>query len=50
MRLVMLFTVGSMDQNWTEVRSLKVICYMYVEKEESLKENENEGKVYNFID
>lgn len=37
-----------MDENWTEVRSLKVICYMYVQKEESLKENESEGKVYNF--
>lgn len=39
-----------MDENWTQVRSLKVICYMYMQKEESLKENESEGKVYNFTE
>lgn len=50
MRLVTLLTEESMDENWTEVRSSKVICYMYVEKQESLKENESEGKVYNFIE
>ena len=39
-----------MDEYWTMVRSLRGICYMYVEKEESLKENENEGKVYCFTE
>lgn len=34
-----------MGEKRIKVRSLKIVCYIYMEKEEFMKENENEGKV-----
>lgn len=45
MTLGILFMEGEMGEKRTKVRSLKTVCHTYMEKEESMKENENEGKV-----
>ena len=41
---MILFTERSMDENWTNIRSLITIYYMYLEKEESMKEKEMKPK------